>query len=189
MRPGSSLSSLLGTIELAQFDSEALRRFDLSADGYWRSFSAVLVLVPLFLLGTYLQNTYFIRYGRSAQAYDILMLAFLLDFAAFNILMRPIAGFLDVAENYYASMTVFNWARPVAFAFFLPVYAAGAAGIAAPGTVLFLLSLGLTLRSAYLGYILHLTLKVTLGPILAIILLDFLLGQVFLAALRRALLT
>jgi hypothetical protein len=185
MRPGSSLSSLWGSIELAQFDRSALGRFDLSEVGFWRSFSVVLVLAPLFLLVAYLQNTYMLRHGGSAEPYNIALLVFLLDFAAFNILMAPIAHFLGVGQHYRPAMTVFNWCRPVAFAFFLPVYAAGAAGIAAPGTILFLLSLALTMRSVYLGYILHLALKATLGPILAILLLDFVLGQFIVVVLRK----
>jgi hypothetical protein len=41
------------------------------------------------------------------------------------------------------------------------------------------------MRSVYLGYILHLALKATLGPILAILLLDFVLGQFIVVVLRK----
>lgn len=184
MRKGSSLSSLWGSIELAQFDKEALNRFDLTMAGFWRSFTVVLVLVPLFLLVMYLQNTYIMRLELKPNPYSLTLLAFLVEWVIFVGLLAIITSFLNVFDKFPGAMAVYNWCRPVAFSFLLPVFAAGASGLANTDVMFLLYYIALTLRSIYLGYILHLTLKVGFGAILAIILLDFVLGQVVFTALK-----
>lgn len=187
MRPGSSLSSLWGSIELAQFDRNALDRFDMTMAGFWRSFSVVLVLVPVFLLTMYLQNTYILRIERTPNAYNLLLLSFLVEWVIFIALLAGITRFLKVFDDFPGAMAVYNWCRPVALSFLIPVYAAGASGLAGQELMALLFYIALTLRSIYLGYILHLTLRVGFGAILAIILLDFVLGQVVFAFLKRLL--
>lgn len=188
MKQGSTLSALIGSFELAQFDAEALKRYDLSANGFWQSFTAVLFLAPLFLLALYLQNTFILRDGRAPEPYDIALLVALLDWIVFTLLMVPISRFLGLGENYFSALTVYNWCRPLAFAFYLPVFAASAAGLAGPGTQFMLLYLSITLRSIYQGYILHLTLKASFGAIFAIIVIDILLGEVIIMTLRKTVL-
>ncbi|MEM1022015.1 MAG: hypothetical protein AAGJ09_16140 [Pseudomonadota bacterium] len=185
MKPGSTFGALIGSFELAQFDAEALKRFDLSSAGFWQSFTAVLFLIPIFMLGVYLQNIYFLRQGSTPEPYDIAILVILLDWVLFVLLMRPITGLLGVKENYFGAMTVYNWCRPLAFAFYIPVLAAGAAGLAGSNTLFLLYYLAVTLRSVYQGYILHLTLRLSLWAIFAMIVLDIILGEFIIVVLRQ----
>ncbi|MEM7569386.1 MAG: hypothetical protein AAF337_06285 [Pseudomonadota bacterium] len=188
MKPGSTLAALVGSFELAQFDADALKRYDLSASGFWQSFTAVLFLVPLFALALYLQNTVTLRANRTPEPYDIALLIALLDWVVFTLLMVPITRILDVRERYFAAMTVYNWCRPLAFAFFIPVFAVAATGMAGGTAQFALFYLSITLRSIFQGYILHLTLKIGFGAIFAIIVIDILLGELIIITLRKTVL-
>ncbi|MEM7571054.1 MAG: hypothetical protein AAF337_14785 [Pseudomonadota bacterium] len=102
--------------------------------------------------------------------------------------MIPITRILGVGDQYFSAMTVYNWCRPLAFAFYLPVFAAIAAGLAGQGTQFLLLYLSITLRSVFQGYILRLTLNTGYGAIFAIIVIDILLGEMIILALRKTVL-
>lgn len=188
MKQGSTRASLLGSFELAQFDATALRRYELSSAGFWQSFTAVLFLAPIFVLGLYLQNTYSLRRGGLPDPYDLALLVALLDWIFFTLLMIPITRVLGVQDRYFSAMTVYNWCRPLAFAFYIPVFAASAAGLTGPGTHFLLIYISITIRSVFQGYILSLTLNIGYGAIFAIIVIDILLGEMIIIALRNTVL-
>lgn len=185
MTPGSVLSSLKGSVEIAQFDEAALKRFDLTSAGYWRSFSVVLIAVPLLILLLYLQNTYYIRMEESHNRVDAFVLIYLLDWIVFTLLMLPISRMLGVADNYGPFITVYNWCRPIAICFTLVVYAAAATGTVSPQLMTFLGFIGFTLRSAYLGYGMHVTLRIGIGAIFALLLLDIITGMFLIEIFAR----
>jgi hypothetical protein len=43
-------SSLRGVVRMARFDPDALKYFNLTLDGYWRSFFAAVLLLPIYLV-------------------------------------------------------------------------------------------------------------------------------------------
>jgi len=185
VRKGSSLSSLIGSLELAQFDDKGLDRFDLSRSGYWRSFSAVLVAVPVYLLVLYLLNTTALRYQRLPESYQIALIAYLAKWAVFAVIMLPISHLLGARDHYFSAMTVYNWCNPVARSFFLPAYAASAAGLANIATLQLLIIVSFALAGTYLAYIFRTALQLPFPKVVAIVLLDFFLERIMLAACAR----
>jgi hypothetical protein len=127
-RPGGSadlatetVRSLLASIHLMLADRErALSLFNLSEQGFWRSFMAIAVALPLYLLA--------VRLGIPAVAETpaqkavvgavlfkaslLLLLEWLLWLVAAALLVRP----LGLAAHYGRYVIIYNWSSPLILA-------------------------------------------------------------------------
>ncbi|MEM9880376.1 MAG: hypothetical protein AAF862_13980, partial [Pseudomonadota bacterium] len=111
------------------------------------------------------------------QSYEIELIAYMTKWTVFVCLMLPITKLLDAGDRFYRVITVYNWCNPLARAFFLPAYAACAAGLASLDTLKTLIALSYLICGIYLGYVLRVTLKSSYGAVIAILLLDFFLER------------
>lgn len=116
--------SIFAAWRIARFDAGAMNYFNLTLEGFWRSFFAAGLVLPFYLVLTGLQ---FSRFTGITEAEatpsqlalgDVSLMAFvavdLVNFAcawvAWPLLMVPIAGFFGLSRNYVPYIIATNWA-------------------------------------------------------------------------------
>jgi hypothetical protein len=174
--------SLTGAWELFLDRPDALRRFDISVRGFWRSFSALLLLAPLYALASFAEREAILSDPLSAATYDdtlfVLDRAFALvtDWVTLPVILALIAGRIGIARTYPAFIVARNWGAVLSM---LPFGLIGLAmglgwidGEAAQ--ILSLAGLFLVLRYSYL--IARRAMEVPVAFAIAVVIGDFLLS-------------
>lgn len=119
--------SIHGAWRIARMDPDAPNYFDLSINGFWRSFMAVLVVAPFYLLFL------IVNYGNqpglvlptgpvvSTEYYvTIKLITYVLGWLVFPLIMVPISRLLDLSQNYVRYVIVWNWSNVLVMAVILP---------------------------------------------------------------------
>lgn len=187
---GSIGNALYGAWRLANFDRSGFDRFEITADGFWHSFLAALIGVPLFALHALMERAAAETMLKAAgetpdftNFYPLVAADYILLWPAFALLMIPFVRIAGVPQNYAALIISWNWARVVAMAIRLPVMAMvayGALGTTALAVAL-LLTYGLIL--AYQWYVAKVALGTSGLAAGAVVLADVVLGVALATAL------
>ncbi|MFP6706517.1 MAG: hypothetical protein VCE75_10895 [Alphaproteobacteria bacterium] len=119
--------SIHGAWRVARMDPDALDYFDLTIDGFWRSFAALLVVAPFYIIFLIL------NYGNQAglelptapvvstEFYvAVKLVAYIIGWLAFPLIMVPILRLLDLSQNYVPYIIVWNWSNVLVMAVILP---------------------------------------------------------------------
>jgi hypothetical protein len=167
--------SLVGAWNLFLNRPDALRAFDTSLEGFWRSFQAILVVAPLYFI-TALTD----RMGAVGDPATIVtpekfwateLLTVVLDWIALPALLAVIGGLVGIKQRYPAYIVVRNWATPVMLAPFAAVSLLGVLGVGEDILLIpSLASIAFSLRFSYL--IVRKTLGVTIDVAIAFVTLD-----------------
>jgi hypothetical protein len=159
---------------------DALRLLDTSADGFWRSFRAVVLVAPLFAI-TALADWRDIHgdaipddglTGGSYFAAKLLTLGF--DWVALPILLGLTAGLIGIRRGYPADVVARNWGAVLTLSPFAAISLLHLLGILGP-SLLFLpsiVALAAALRYSYLCA--RVTLGVGMDVAIGLVVLDFL---------------
>jgi hypothetical protein len=124
--PAEVGSYLTGVGMLAKNDSRGFDRLDLTADGFWRSFGAILYTLPAFVVSWASYRQAYLEATDGAEA----GLGFFAALAAIDlanwivpvVLVGVMAGALGIAADYGRWVIATNWLSvPVAYALALPV--------------------------------------------------------------------
>ena len=124
-------SSIHGAIKVFKGDEDALSHFNLTSEGFWRSFQALwLILVP-YLIAILAERHSLI--GRmdidlsafpSGQFFFAKLSTIGLEWVMLPIVLALLAGVLDIKREYSSYITVRNWAAVVmTWVFFIPTLA------------------------------------------------------------------
>lgn len=138
---GEIVHGLTGAWRIALRDPEAHRHFDISATGFFRSFAALLLTLPILFFTT----TTLWRIGQESQMLDIADFTTfvsieiggaLLHWIFFLLAMIGVSRHLGLAASFTPYVIVFNWGTLMGWALFalpLVIYMAGI--IASPAAV------------------------------------------------------
>lgn len=161
----------------------ALGRFDVSLDGFWRSFAAIVLVLPSFAI-----SLMAVWRGQMEQlpadAVDVPWLGFVIErvvalgfaWVALPIVLALIAGRLGLTGRYVPFIVARNWAEPVVSALYAVPALFFAAGII-DEQMAALLSLPVLLVALhYLYRIARQTLGATISLAIGVVVLDLLLG-------------
>ena len=154
------VNSLYGAYLLARRDPNALSYFNISTEGFYRSFIAMLLAVPLFTL----ENS--VDYKALSTGTAILPFLVLLCFAlwvswgTYLTIMAVFSRYMGVSDNYSVFVIVYNWVQFALILIWFPL------SIIANGILPESMSAAINLvfiaaSYVYLWYILRVTLKVT----------------------------
>jgi len=107
-----------GAFRLAKGDPGGMEHFDFSADGFWRSFWAMLIVAPGYVILVTDQHA---RAGTQGGFGLVLAetLSYLLSWAALPIIAVFLTRFFDVARRYVPLIVALNWSSLVQIAAFL----------------------------------------------------------------------
>lgn len=172
--------SLAASWQLFRGREEGMRGLDCSLEGFWRSFSVILILLPINAVVALAEVRLVERSGDPAGDFGPFLLskvfAMAIDWIAFPILLALFAGWLGVARTYVPYVVARNWAAPLALSLSaIPaiLFAAGMIGEEI-AVIAFLVVLVLVLRFHFL--ILRIALKVEPALALALVVADLVLS-------------
>ena len=175
-------SSLYGAYRIARLDAGGLAHFNISVEGFWRSFFAAIVVAPAYVLlllvrNTALQN----QLGDSGPmpaeiSFAPEFITYVIGWITWPLIMLLVARLLGRTENFVPYIIVYNWANCIQVGLLLPVAVltrgsvfppeiAGIIGVIVTGLVLF-----------YLWFIARMVLGVKGWPAAGVVAIDILLG-------------
>jgi hypothetical protein len=126
---------------LALRDTQAMESFDLTVDGYFRSFAAMIVALPLYVGLNYGWETIVITYAKAigdqhtaALSFDVsdfalYTLDYLLSWLAFPVVMVFVLRFLGLTARYSALVIAYNWGTIIVFLLDVPAVALFGLGV------------------------------------------------------------
>lgn len=101
--------SVRGSIRVLRFDPDALEAFNLTLEGYWRSFYAALILLPLYLV--YLLTLPMPEGVGAGRYWLIEAIAYPLVWTLWPLISFYVCRSAGVPDRYTAYITVYNWAQ------------------------------------------------------------------------------
>lgn len=105
-------SALTGTLRFACGDRSALRYFDRSLDGFWRSFRAAFLAYPLYLLLLTMRTSF--AQWQSTGGWTIIgieTIAYVITWTAFPLIMLRFTRWLGREEHFFDFMVPYNWCQ------------------------------------------------------------------------------
>jgi hypothetical protein len=159
-----------GAWRLAKGDTGGMEHFDFSADGFWRSFWALVIVAPGYAI---LVADQYARGGQPVAFWPTFVaesLSYLLGWAAFPVVAIFLARFFDVAERYVPLIVALNWSSMVQMVAFLVPIAFGV--LLSPAVVTFFLMLVSGAVLFYQGFIIKTALGCPVGIAVAFLAAD-----------------
>jgi hypothetical protein len=104
--------SLYGALRLARFDPRGMDYFDLSVEGFWRSFAAVLIVLPGYIV-LVLRGLHAAAGAAAAGAMGTVLLeaaGFCLKWFGYLIVVLFLGRLLGFAGNFVPFVIAYNWA-------------------------------------------------------------------------------
>ncbi|MBT3396101.1 MAG: hypothetical protein HOB82_06610 [Alphaproteobacteria bacterium] len=113
------LASIQGAYLLARFDASGMNFFNISNDGFWRSFGAAVVIAPVVLV------TMLAFYaGSDINPLRIAVVEFgqyVAGWAVFPVVMIFVARSMNLTDRYVGYIIAYNWSSVIQVALFAPL--------------------------------------------------------------------
>jgi hypothetical protein len=182
--------SIDAAFDLVARNPRAWSRFDLTVEGFFRSFAAIVIVIPLnILLDVILTQVAVVRaaekgaeivvppYGLGEAVFSSVALC--VQWMIFPLAMIPVLRYLGLAHRYTALIIAHNWGTVVVMLFNMPAFLLYAAGVIGAETAIdiYFIVLGLTLY--YRFYVAQTALDAGWGTAAAIALLHIILQAYF----------
>ena len=157
MGPFANLpTSLSGAWDVMNGRAEGLRKLDLTIDGFWRSFGAVVLILPVALVALASERVAFAAHGGEAVAltggYVVLrLIAVIVDWLTFPVILALLARPMGIAARFVPYIVARNWAAVLVAAMFAVPHLFHALGVLPTGMLPFVLLLlfGIAVWFAY----------------------------------------
>ena len=182
--------NLSGAWAIMRGRSDGLARLDVSVEGFWRSFGAIILVAPFAALAMLSQSTLSPAAGNppatnAGGAVGIQGFGLLLDWIAFPLVFAVLARTLGLGARYVPFIVARNWGAVLVAAMLAILHALQLLGLlpAQIASFLLLVAIGVALRFSYM--IARITLGVGLAIALPIVALDFLLSLTIWAFVDR----
>lgn len=169
-------SALYGAYRLARLDPGGLRYFDITDQGFWRSFFAAVLVAPLYFI------LLLIRYSNLPTPIPQLRfialetIAYVIAWVAFPLLMATLTRLLECDKFYIRFIVAYNWAAVLQNLLYIPIAILAAAGIMSISLSNTLGLIALVLIVVYTWFVVRTALEVAAGMAAGIVGLDFMLN-------------
>ena len=111
--------TLQGIRRLSQFDQIGFLFFDASRKGFWRSFGAALICLPVWAI---LEYVHIARLDHDVPHFIAMQgIAYAVGWLAYPLVALLVADMFGAWPNYYRYMVSYNWFQPVMQLMWLPV--------------------------------------------------------------------
>ncbi len=110
--PNEIVSSLIGALRLLRRDTGGFNNFNLSEEGFWRSFFAMALVLPMSALAAVMfrENTEVSAVALASRT----SVNLLLQWAAFTAIMLAFTRMLSVGQHYMRFIIAYNWSSVIA---------------------------------------------------------------------------
>ena len=164
-------ASLSGAWDVMNGRAEGLRKLDLTIDGFWRSFGAVVLILPVALIAIASERVALLAAGGEIAAltgvYVVLrLIAVIVDWFTFPAVLALLARPMGIAQRFVPYIVARNWAAVLIAAFFAVPHLFHALGVLPTG-ILPLVLLLLFGIAVWFGYVLVRT-AMQVPPVMAI---------------------
>lgn len=182
--------NLVGAWLVMNGRARGLKEFDLSIDGFWRSFGAIVFIIPLVAVTLWSDRAVQVELGEPTTqiglgAIALRLLALIAEWVGFPLAMAALARPLGVAANFVPFVVARNWGAVLIAALFLPVHILHATQVLSLPVVQFL-SLVLIVLAIRFSYLIARTaLAAPIAIAIPVIVLEFVLGMVITVGFDR----
>jgi len=184
-------SSIYGAWRLARLDAGGLACFNLSVEGFWRSFFAAVIIAPayaalLLVRDAGLEAT-MVDAGPMPESVNYLpeVVAYILGWIVWPLAMLLVVRVLGLAQNFVPYIIVYNWANVIQIGILLPA-AILTRGAVLPEGMAAIIGVMATLAVLfYLWFITRTVLQVREWTAAGIVIMDILLGVILSSASAR----
>ena len=160
-------SAIYGAWRLLRGDRTGMRFFDLTIEGFWKSFGgAALIVAPGYLI---LVALHLVEAEFEAGFLRILLvqaIGYVILWVAFPLVMSFIADALNRPQRYIGYIVAYNWSQVIQMAVVLPVDVLAFSGVLPGGLVALLVLVSRLVVFGYLWYVTTTALDV--GPFPAV---------------------
>ena len=102
--------ALYGAWRLARFDASGLDQFNNTVEGFWRSFYAMLVAAPFYVILVTLRLSSLETTNGPFQIFLIEVIAYVIGWFAYPFVMLYVVELLNRRDRYYRYVAAYNWA-------------------------------------------------------------------------------
>ena len=164
-------ANLSGAWDVMNGRVEGLRKLDITIDGFWRSFGAVVLILPVAVIAMASERVALSNMGHEGAAltgaYMVLrFIAVIVDWLAFPAILALFARPMGIATHFVPYIVARNWAAVLIAGLFAVPHLFHALGILPTGMLSFIL-LGLFALAVWFSYIIVRT-ALQVPPVLAV---------------------
>jgi len=179
-----TVNSLYGAYRLARFDAGGLAFFDASIGGFWRSFSAALIVAPPYALLLTMRFHEGLGEVGALRFACVEAIAYVIAWVAFPLLMVWLTRLFGRQGHYLRYIVAYNWAGVLQYGLYLPLDMLAVGGVIArgPSDALAVIVFGLIL--VYTWFIARAALDLNAAAAAGIVTLDLVLS-LFISAVTK----
>lgn len=169
--------ALFGAVRLARLDPGGMTYFDTSVRGFWASFTAAALVLPLYALMLWIRYEQGIEAAPLGRLVPIKGVAFAISWLAFPVVMISLAASLGKWDRYIGFIVAYNWAGALQNGLFMILIALTDLG-ALPGAIgSTLLLIAFVLVLGYAWFVAKTALDVPGTVAAGIVAMDFMIGM------------
>lgn len=113
-----TVAGVLGAWRLLLGDRGAMAWFDTTLHGFWRSFSAAVVVAPIYTVVLLIGYWGLEPAPPVFRIVSVHALAYVIDWVLFPLAMIPFTDFIDRRERYLGFIVAYNWSAVLQYAFY-----------------------------------------------------------------------
>jgi hypothetical protein len=132
MNLNEAVRSAYGAWLMFRREPMGLAWFDVSEEGFWRSFQVAFLAAPAYavmLLFDYVEKTGTAHAPHPVRFFLIQAIAYVISWVTFPLLMFHLAKFLEREKAYFRYMVAYNWGNLIVISISLPVALLAASGV------------------------------------------------------------
>ncbi len=111
-------SSIYGAYRLARLDAGGLGYFNMSVDGFWRSFFAAVIVAPAYVIIVLLRDA---ADPADAATMTPEITAYVIGWIFWPLIMLVVARLFGLLTNFVGYIIVYNWSNVIQVAVLLPI--------------------------------------------------------------------
>ena len=179
------LSGLYGAYRLAWFDASGMAHFNLTVEGFWRSFFAAVLVAPAYAILVGMQLSAEAEEFNWALVLLTEGIGYVLAWSAFPLIAIVLTRLLGLDRNYVALIVAVNWSAVLQTGAFLAVVLLGL--IMPQGLGTFIVTIPTLAILTYQWFVIRTSLQSTGGIALMLLLIDLVITSMINAGADRML--
>ena len=167
---------LYGAFRLACFDRRGTDFFDKTEEGFWRSFYAAALVLPLFVIFIALR---FGEPGLTQNAFRYVsgeLIAYVISWVAFPLAILPVTRILNREQNFQNFIVAYNWTAALQSMVYLPVAMLATTQVIPDGYANLISSITIGFILVYSWFVVRVVLDTTVMSAVAIVIMDLILS-------------
>lgn len=169
---------IYGAWRLARLDQDAMRYFDCTIEGFWKSFFAAVIVLPGFVIIMVFELNQLEVGAGVVRLVLVLACVYVLSWVAYPVIVHSICEAIGKRDAFIGFIVAFNWANVIQMAIWLPTIGLIGAGLLPRELGWLLHGIMLFLILGYAWFIAHTALGVTPMGAVGFVALDFIIGRI-----------